>query len=119
MRAVRAKILTLPYHVAVLATLQAVGPEIRSPGDPGRADRSFGGIVIQLRLARDLVVGVVGGDGFPLALDVSASSALEMARPGSVKFPVNLVRRGDFKGGATLVALSLPPCAAPQGPVTI
>ncbi len=71
------------------------------------------------RLARDLVVGVAGGPVFPLGLEVSASSTLEMARPGTVKFPVNLVRRGDFKGGVAVVALELPPGAASKGTITI
>jgi hypothetical protein len=71
------------------------------------------------RLARDLVAGVAGGELSPLALDVGASSVLEMARPGIVKFPINLVRRGDFKGPVTLVALSLPPGATSKEAVTI
>jgi hypothetical protein len=71
------------------------------------------------RLARDLIVGVTGGDLSPLALDVGASSVLEMARPGIVKFPVNLIRRGEFKGAVTLAALSLPPDATLKEAVTI
>jgi hypothetical protein len=71
------------------------------------------------RLARDLVVGVAGGEVSPFALDVGASSALEMARPGIVKVPIHLVRRGEFKGPVTVVALSLPPEATSKEVVTI
>ena len=71
------------------------------------------------RLARNLVVGVIAAETAPLALDVSASVSLEMARPGTIKVPVNLIRRGDFKGAATLMALSLPPGATAGGNVTV
>jgi hypothetical protein len=71
------------------------------------------------RLARDLVVGVAAGESAPLALDLGTSAVLEMARPGIVKFPVDLIRRGEFKGAVTLVALSLPPDATSKEAVTI
>src|SRR5258708_17261224 len=42
-------------HQAVLAALEAVGPQIRTPSDPWRADRSLGWVEVQFRLAGDLI----------------------------------------------------------------
>ncbi|HTU26562.1 MAG TPA: PPC domain-containing protein, partial [Pirellulales bacterium] len=71
------------------------------------------------RAARDLVVGVAGGDKSPLAVAVADTARLEMARPGLVKFTVNVIRRGDFKGPVTLVPLSVPPAATAKDAVVV
>ena len=39
---------------------------------------------------------------------------LEMSRMGKVKFPVNIVRRGEFKGAVNLFAFGLPPQRAAE-----
>ncbi len=107
--------------IAVTGTARIGEADVVHPAQPATmVSAGVANIVTpRSRLAHDLIVGVVGGDPFPLALDVSATAALEMARPGSVKLPVNLVRRGEFKGPVTLVALSLPPAAAAQAVVTV
>src|SRR5882724_6505225 len=42
-------------YKAVLAAFRAVRPEVGSPRDPGRPDRALGGIVVEFRLALQLV----------------------------------------------------------------
>jgi hypothetical protein len=61
------------------------------------------------RLTHQLAIAITAEEAAPFSVDVAADLVLETTRTGTVKFPVNVVRRGDFKGAITLKAYGLPP----------
>ncbi len=61
------------------------------------------------RMSRNLAIAVSAAETAPYMLDAGKELVLEMSRMGSIKVPVNLVRRGEFKGPVALSAVGLPP----------
>ncbi len=50
----------------------------------------------------------------PYAVDPGNNLVVEMARMGTIKFPVKVVRRGEFKGAVSLSAFGLPANIQPK-----
>jgi hypothetical protein len=65
------------------------------------------------RIARNLAVGVSGGETAPYFIDAGQNVVLEMCKAGTVQVPVKLTRRGDFKGAVTMSPFPLPPGVKP------
>ncbi|MDR3639020.1 MAG: pre-peptidase C-terminal domain-containing protein [Isosphaeraceae bacterium] len=61
------------------------------------------------RLTHQLIVAVDSHESAPFSLEVRPDLVLEASPLGTVKVPVSVVRRGDFKGSVTLAAHGLPP----------
>jgi hypothetical protein len=66
------------------------------------------------RVTRNLAVAVIGAEPAPFALSAGPNLVLEMSRMGTVTFPVNIVRRGEFKGNVSMSALGLPQNVQPK-----
>jgi Bacterial pre-peptidase C-terminal domain len=61
------------------------------------------------RLTDQLCVSVMASEPAPFSLQVDPELRLEAPLTGTVKFPVKVVRRGDFRGEVELFAYGLPP----------
>lgn len=72
------------------------------------ADQLTGVTYSRSRLANQLVVGVSALETAPFSISVAPDLMLEASRLGTVKFPVSVVRRGDFKGSLNLSIHGLP-----------
>lgn len=72
------------------------------------ADQLTGITYSRSRLMHQLPVAVRDHEPAPYSLSVPENLVLETSRLGTVKFPVNVVRRGDFKGSLVLVTHGLP-----------
>ncbi len=66
------------------------------------------------RISRNLAVAVSAVETAAFAIDPGANLVVEMVRMGTVKFPVKVVRRGEFKGVVALSAVGLPPNLQPK-----
>ena len=61
------------------------------------------------RLTDQLCVSVMASEPAPFSLQVDAELRLEAPLTGTVKFPVKVVRRGNFRGAVELFTYGLPP----------
>jgi hypothetical protein len=61
------------------------------------------------RLTDQLGVSVMAGESAPFSLQVDPELRLEASLAGTVKFPVKVVRRGNFRGPLELFVYGLPP----------
>jgi hypothetical protein len=61
------------------------------------------------RLTDQIPVSVIGAEMAPFSLQVDPELRLEASLAGSVKFPVKVIRRGNFKGALELATYGLPP----------
>ena len=66
------------------------------------------------RISRNLAVAVSAVETAAFAVDPGANLVVEMARMGTIKFPVKVVRRGEFKGAVSLSAVGLPANIQPK-----
>lgn len=71
-------------------------------------------VAARSRLSRNLAVAVSGSETSLCLIDAGQNVTLEMSRAGSVKVPVKVTRRGEFKGNLALVALGLPQNVQPK-----
>lgn len=61
------------------------------------------------RLTDQLFVSVIANERPPFSIFVDSDLQLASSLAGTVKFPVKVVRRGDFKGALELLVYGLPP----------
>jgi hypothetical protein len=66
------------------------------------------------RVSRNLAVAVSAAETAAFALDPGANPVIEMSRMGTIKLPVKIVRRGEFKGAVSMSAVGLPANVAPK-----
>lgn len=106
---------------AFAGNIQIIGRAKIAEADVARAARA--GTVLQAapqnipanaRMARSLVLSVIGNDTAPFIVEFGEGKPWEMSRAGKLEIPVKVMRRGEIKGNLTLTALGLPPNVAPQ-----
>jgi len=82
-------------QVARNATM--IWPGVQNPQIPPRSRRS-----------RNLTLAINEKEAIPFSIDLGGLSEIEISRGDTLKIPVKITRRGDFKGAVALSNMNLP-----------